>query len=150
MFDEIASAEFDRLKKLVVEARFVTAELPGNNRYSLLYSNDNLIADNSELVKRLAKLKDVTAVDQARGLRLASSGREAWLDVSDEMLYEHQTNLEVRLTEAHADVKALSVRLDNENYVSKAPAALVEESKQQLKQKKALIGRLEDELQVLK
>ncbi len=150
IFDEIASAEFDRLQKLVVEARFVTAELPGNHRYSLLYQNDSLIADNSELIKRLAKLKDVTAVDQARGLRLATSGREAWLDVSDEMLYEHQTNLEVRLAEAQADVKALNARLDNENYVSKAPAALVEESKQQLAQKKTLIGRLEDELQVLK
>lgn len=149
-FDEIASAEFDRLQKLVVEARFVTAELPGNHRYSLLYQNDSLIADNSELLKRLAKLKDVTAVDQARGLRLATSGREAWLDVSDEMLYEHQSNLEVRLAEARADVKALSARLDNESYVSKAPAALVEESKQQLEQKKALIARLENELQVLK
>ena len=150
VFDEIASAEFDRLQKLVVEARFVTAELPGNHRYSLLYQNDSLIADNSELIKRLAKLKDVTAVDQARGLRLATSGREAWLDVSEEMLYEHQTNLEVRLAEAKADVKALNARLDNENYVSKAPAALVEESKQQLEQKKTLIGRLEDELRVLK
>ncbi len=149
-FDEIASAEFDCLQKLVVEARFVTAELPGNHRYSLLYSNDSLIADNSELIKRLAKLKDVTAVDQARGLRLATSGREAWLDVSPEMLYEHQSNLEVRLAEAHADVRALNGRLDNENYVSKAPAALVEESKQQLEQKKALIQRLQDELQVLK
>ncbi|MBC7869018.1 valine--tRNA ligase [Candidatus Saccharibacteria bacterium] len=149
-FDEIASAEFDRLQKLVIEARFVTAELPGNHRYGLLYSNDSLIADNSELIKRLAKLKDVTAVDQARGLRLATSGREAWLDVSAEMLYEHQSNLEVRLAEAHVDVRALNSRLDNESYVSKAPAALVEESKQQLEQKKALITRLEVELQILK
>ena len=150
VFDEIASAEFDRLQKLIIEARFVTAELPGNHRYSLLYQNDSLIADNSELIKRLAKLKDVTAVDQARGLRLASSGREAWLDVSEEMLYEHQTNLEIRLAEAQSDVKALNARLDNENYISKAPAALVEESRQQLEQKKTLIGRLEDELRVLK
>lgn len=149
-YDEIASAEFGRLQKLVVEARFVTAELPGNTRYSLLYQNDSLIADNAELIRRLAKLKDVTPVDQARGLRLASSGREAWLDVSAEVLYEHQTNLEVRLAEAHGDIKALDTRLSNESYVSKAPAALVEESKHLLEQKKALAERLENELNVLK
>jgi valyl-tRNA synthetase len=149
-FDEIAAAEFDRLQKLVVEARFVTAELPGNHRYNLLYSNDSLIADNAELIKRLAKLQDVTPVDVARGLRLAASGREAWLDVSAEILYEHQTNLEVRLAETHGDIKALSARLENESYVSKAPAALVEESKKQLEQKKTLAERLQNELTVLK
>jgi valyl-tRNA synthetase len=149
-FNQIAAAEFEQLQKLVAEARFVTAALPGNERYGLLYSNDSLIADNADLIKRLAKLKEVTAVDQARGLRLATSGREAWLDVSSDTLYEHQTNLEVRLAETHSDIKALNARLDNESYVAKAPAALVEDSKQQLEQKKALVERLENELEILK
>lgn len=149
-FNEIEAGEFDRLQKLVNEARFVTAELPGNTRYGLLYHDDSLISDNAELIKQLAKLKEVTPVDLARGLRLANSGREAWLDVSEETLYEHQTNLEVRLAETQAVIKALTARLDNASYISKAPANLVEESKQQLKQKKALVQRLENELTVLK
>lgn len=149
-FDDIAAGEFERLQKLIVEARFVMAELPGNVRYGLLYQDDNLIADNADLIKRLAKLKEVTLVDQARGLRLASSGRQAWLDVSTETLYEHQTNLEVRLAEAHTIVKTFNARLENESYISKAPAKLVDETKQQLEQKKALIQHLEEELRVLK
>lgn len=149
-FDDIAAAEFARLKHLIVEARYVMAELPGNKRYSLLYQNDSLIADNANLIQRLAKLKDVQAVDQARGLRLANSGREAWLDISAETLYEHQTNLEVRLAEAHAQIKALEARLSNDSYINKAPAALVEESRTQLEQKKALVERLMHELEVLK
>ena len=57
-YDAIAAAEFNRLKKLIVEARFVMAELPGNERYDLLYRDDSLIADNIALIQKLAKLKD--------------------------------------------------------------------------------------------
>lgn len=149
-YDEITAAEFTRLQKLVIEARYVTSELPGNKKYALLYQNDSLIDDNRDLIRHLAKVKEVTEVDQARGLRLASSNREAWLDVSAETLYEHQTNLETRLAETRAFVKNLEARLSNESYISKAPEHLVEESRSQLETKKALIERLEDELQVLR
>lgn len=149
-YDDIAAAEFTRLQNLVVEARYVTSELPGNERYELLYQNDSLIADNTALIKHLARLKNVKETDQARGLRLASSGREAWLDVSEETLYEHQTNLEVRLAETRQSVDTLEARLSNKVYITKAPAHLVEESRQELAAKKALIERLEVELDVLR
>jgi len=149
-YNEIAAGEFERLQKLVIEARYVMSELPGNEKYAMLYQNDTLIEENAALIKHLARLKDVAPADQARGLRLAASGREAWLDISEETLYEHQTNLEVRLAETKQFVKNLEGRLSNESYVSKAPAHLVEESREQLEQKKALIERLETELQVLR
>ncbi|HEX6416310.1 MAG TPA: valine--tRNA ligase [Candidatus Saccharimonadales bacterium] len=149
-YNDIAAGEFERLQKLVIEARYVMSELPGNEKYAMLYQNDTLIEENAALIKHLARVKEVTSADQARGLRLAASGREAWLDVSEETLYEHQTNLEVRLAETKQFVKNLEGRLSNESYVSKAPAHLVEESREQLEQKKALIERLETELQVLR
>jgi valyl-tRNA synthetase len=92
----------------------------------------------------------VREADQAKGLRLAASNREAWLEIDEETLYEHQTNLEVRLAEAKQFVTTLEARLSNENYVSKAPVRLVEESKKQLEEKKTLIERLENELSILK
>jgi valyl-tRNA synthetase len=149
-YDDIAAAEFERLQKLVVEARYVMSELPGNEKYTMLYQNDSLVADNADLIHRLARLKDVEYTDQPRGLRLANSGREAWLDISEETLYEHQTNLEMRLAETRAFVKTLEGRLANENYTAKAPAHLVEETRKDLEAKKELIDRLEDELAILK
>lgn len=149
-FDDISAAEFTRVKNLIVEARYVTAELPGNERYDMLYQNDSLIADNLDLIKRMAKLKSVQEVDQARGLRLATSGREAWLDISEKTLYEHQSNLETRLSEVHIQIKALEARLANEAYVAKAPAKLVEESRTLLEEKKLLVERLVHELDILK
>jgi valyl-tRNA synthetase len=149
-YDEIAAAEFGRLIKLVDEARYVIADLPGNVRYDLLYQNDSLIADNRLLIQRLAKLKSVQMVDQARGLRLAASGREAWLDISTKTLDEHQTKLEARLKDINALIKSFEARLANDTYVKKAPAELVEETRTQLEQKKAHAERLVNELKILK
>ncbi|MCD1275723.1 MAG: valine--tRNA ligase [Candidatus Nanogingivalaceae bacterium] len=148
-YDDIAAAEFGRLKDLVSEARYVVSELPGNKRYGLLYMDDSLVADNADLIKKLAHATSVEHVEQARGLRLAASGRDAWLDIDDETLYEHQTNLEKRLAEERQHVQTLESRLANKNYVAKAPAALVEESRKALREKQELIVRLQNELQVV-
>jgi valyl-tRNA synthetase len=149
-YNDIAAAEFSRLQKLVVEARYVMSELPGNERQTMLYQNDALIADNTDLIKHLARLKDIQAIDVPRGLRLAASGREAWLDLTEEVMYEHQTNLEVRLAETRAFVTTLEARLSNESYIKKAPENLVEESRKQLETKQKVIDRLEAELEILK
>ena len=148
-YDDIAAAAFGRLKDLVSEARYVVSELPGNKRYGLLYMDDSLVADNIELVKKLARVTSVEHVDQARGLRLAASGRDVWLDINDETLYEHQANLEKRLAEERQHIRTLETRLANDNYVAKAPAALVEESRKTLREKQELITRLQNELQVV-
>jgi len=116
----------------------------------LLYQTDSLIQDNAALIQRLARLKEVVTVDQPRGIRLALSGREAWLDITAETLEEHMTTLEQRLTETHNDRKALEARLENKNYVEKAPEKLVNETKKQLEEKQALIERLVHEIEVLK
>ena len=148
-YDDIAAAAFGRLKDLVSEARYVVSELPGNKRYGLLYMDDSLVADNIELVKKLARVISVEHVDQARGLRLAASGRDVWLDIDDETLYEHQANLEKRLAEERQHVRTLESRLANDNYIAKAPPALVEESRKTLREKQELITRLQNELQVV-
>lgn len=148
-YNDIAAGEFDRLKTLVTETRYVTAALPGNQKYTLFYQNDSLIADNAALITHLARVRDVLAVDQAQGLRLAASGREAWLDVDEETLYEHQTNLEVRLGETRQFVKTLEGRLSNANYIEKAPEHLVEETRKQLQEQQLLVEQLARELDVI-
>ncbi|MFY9228264.1 MAG: valine--tRNA ligase [Candidatus Microsaccharimonas sp.] len=149
-FNDIAAGEFGQLQQLVTEARFVITALPGNEKYALLYQKDSLIEDNKDLIKRLAKLSDVSLTESAKGLRLPASGRDAWLDVSEKTLNEHQTNLEERLAATHRDIQALEGRLSNRSYVEKAPAKLVEESKKLLADKQVLVIRLVQELEVLR
>lgn len=149
IYDEIAAAEFERLQALVTEIRFVTTELPGNQKYSVAYGSDSLVAENATLIRHLARLKDVTYTDTPSGLRLANSGREAWLVIDEKTLYEHQTNLEMRLSEAKLRLENLHARLGNEAYVQKAPEALVAASKKEAQETEALIVRLESELAVI-
>ncbi|MBC7764184.1 valine--tRNA ligase [Microbacteriaceae bacterium] len=148
-YNELAAAEFDRLRALVSEARYVMSELPSNKRYPIIYMDDSLVADNAELIKKLTRASAVYSTDTARGLRLAASGRDAWLDIDAETLYEHQSNLEERLADTRKEATNLEVRLSNESYVAKAPAALVDESRKLLSEKVALIERLESELAVI-
>lgn len=148
-YDDIRAEQFVRLQLLVSEARYVTSELPGNERYRLLYMDDSLVADNAALIQRLARVESIEYVDQARGLRLAASGRDAWLDIDEETLYEHQSNLERRLSEERQQVENLERRLSNDAYVAKAPADLVEASRRDLNDKRALVERLETELSVI-
>lgn len=148
-YDEIAAGQFTRVQALVTETRYVMSELPGNKRYPLLFQQDSLIGDNAQLIKQLSRVSDVAQVDQARGLRLAASGREAWLDIDEDTLYEHQTNLEVRLAETRQKKISLEARLANENYIAKAPEHLVEETKRDLEATEKLIVQLATELDVL-
>ena len=98
----------------------------------------------------LAKLKSVELVDNPRGIRLANSGREAWIDISAKTLDEHEENLETRLNEVNQQIINLQARLANEAYIKKAPAKLVEESRALLAQRLELRERLIRELEVLK
>ena len=149
-YNEIAAAEFERLQEFVTEIRFLTAELPGNKRYDVIYGADALIQDNAALVQRLAKLANVSKTDNPKGLRLASSGREAWLVIDEVTLYEHQSNLEVRLEDAHKRKRNLEARLDNPAYTEKAPEHLVEATRKELSETEALVARLQTELEVVK
>ena len=95
------------------------------------------------------RLASVEHTDQPRGLRLAAANREVWLDIDDETLYQHQTELEMRLAEARKRLEGLEARINNPSYTEKAPAYLVEETRQQLAEQEKLIQRLISELEVI-
>lgn len=148
-YDEISAESFERVKELVSEGRWVISELPGNEKYGLLFANDSLIENNQETIKHLMKLKSIGKIDQPRGLRLAAANREAWLDIDSETLYKHQSNLELRLVEARKRKDNLEARLNNQSYIEKAPAELVEETRRELMEQERLIDRLVAELDVI-
>lgn len=149
-YNEISAGEFNQLKKLVNEIRFVTSELPNNKKYKLLYQDDQLVAEQAELIKDLARLESVKSTDQPKGLRLANSGRQAWIDIDTKTIKKHQDNLNSRLTEVNTQINNLKNRLANQAYIKKAPTKLVEESKALLQQRVDLRERLLRELEVIK
>ncbi len=147
-FDEDRARDFEQIQALVAEVRMVCSDI-NNGKQTLLYRDDELIANNGPLIAWLGRLKDVTSTEEPKGLRLAVPGRQAWLAMDETTLYEHQSKLELRLAAARDRAANLLKRLSNEGYVAQAPPHVVEESKQQLAEQQALVGRLEKELNVL-
>lgn len=146
---DIAAAQFKQVQKIVTEARFVASSLPGNDRYTLLYTQDTLLEESGELIRRLANLAEVRQTDQPQGLQLALANHSAWLDVPAKVLEEHKQNLEVRIATTHKEIQNLEARLSNENYIAKAPVALVDETRNALEERQTLVERLQGELTLL-
>ena len=84
-----------------------------------------------------------------RGIRLALSGREVYLDVPAEIVKTYKDQLTDRILAVGRELDALNARMMNPNYVKKAPAHLVEETKKGIEEKKSLIERLKQELSVI-
>lgn len=147
-YDRIAAEEFERLRELVAETRFVAKELPGGKQ-TLVYENDSLVADNADVIQRLAGLAAVEYVEKPEGLRIAVPNREVWLKVAPDVLYEHQGKLEMRLAECKQRILQLEGRLANEKYVAQAPKKIVEETREELKTLTELEQRLGRELSVI-
>lgn len=147
-FDARKASQFNAIQNLVSEARFVTAQL-AKGRLTLLVKNNKLVKENEALVKHLAQLQAITHVEQGSGLRLATPQHEAWLDIDAKTLAAHRTKLEERLATAREHVARLVVRLGNTSYVNNAPAAVVQQTKDQLAEQKDIAERLERELTIV-
>ncbi|MCL2371665.1 valine--tRNA ligase [Candidatus Saccharibacteria bacterium] len=155
--DNKKRAEFGKIMKLVEEIRFVEANIPEHKQKDkLIFGDDLLIAENAEMIRGLAKLDEVRPLKdkeqkklddgESIGLRLANSERVAWLDIDEKTIERYGSNLRKRVEETRGEIAQLETRLENEAYVAKAPAELVEESKAILELKRDILNRLLREL----
>ena len=146
-YDEEKAGQFEQLKELIAETRFVEKELPG--KQTLIYKKNDLLSNNKDMIVRMSLLKEMKETDEPRGLRLAVAGVEAWLDVGAKLLYEHQSRLEERLASCKQRILQLESRLSNENYVKQAPKSLVDETRAELETQRELERRLGRELETI-
>lgn len=146
---QVAKAKkFAAIQELVTEARYVCTEL-ASGKQGLAYTDDGLIDANRDLIKKLAGLSAVTKVEKGRGMRLAVTATEAWLDVDEHTLKKHHDKLQARLTETEGRIKQLQARLANKGYVANAPEKVVAETREQLAEQEALHERLKRELKLI-
>ena len=152
-FDPISAENFERLMVVVSEARRVLNELSAlskGKKYGLLYGDDSLVDDNSLLVQKMSGVSSIAPTEgQPRGIRLAVANSEAYLDVPAEVVSKYKDALTERILAVGRELDALNARMMNPRYVEKAPANLVKETEDGIKEKSALIERLKKELEVI-
>ena len=152
-YDPISAEQFENIRTIVSEVRTTLQSLPGANntqKYPLLYGNDSLVEDNELLIKTLTRVPAINKLgDAPRGLRLALANHELYLDVPEKVVADYRDTLTERILSVGRELDALNNRMLNPNYVDKAPAYLVKETKDQIEEKEALITRLKQELELI-
>lgn len=152
-FDPISAEQFENIRIIVSEVRGTLQALPGANnakKYNLMYDNDSLVEDNLLLIKALTKVPAIDALDGApRGLRLALASHELYLDVPEKVVKEYKDSLTEKILSVGRELDALNARMMNPNYVDRAPAALVKETRDLIKEKESLISRLKTQLNLI-
>ena len=152
-FDEISAANFEQIQMIATEVRATLANMPKNvkvGEINLLYGADSLVEDNSLLIQRLTGLKEVKSCEgQPRGIRVALANREIYLDVSAEVVLQYKDALTEKILAVGRELNALNARLMNPNYVDRAPAELVKETRDGVAEKEKLIKSLQAELDVI-
>ena len=152
-YDPISAEQFENTRTIVSEVRGTLQALPGTNnakKYTLMYDNDSLVEDNLLLIKALTKVPAITALEGApRGLRVALASHELYLDVPEQVVKEYKDALTDKILAVGKELDALNARMMNPNYVDKAPAALVKETRDQIHEKEQLISRLKTQLSLI-
>ena len=152
-FDPISAQNFESLIGIVSEVRGTLQALPGTNnakKYALMYDNDSLVEDNSLLIRTLAKVSTINPLNGApRGLRVALANHELYLDVPEKVVAEYRDSLTEKILAVGRELDSLNARVLNPNYVDKAPAHLVKETRDAIKEKEGLIARLKNQLELI-
>lgn len=152
-FDPISAEQFENIRIIVSEVRGTLQALPGANnakKYNLMYDNDSLVEDNLLLIKALTKVPAIDALDGApRGLRLALASHELYLDVPEKVVKEYKDSLTEKILSVGRELDALNARMMNPSYVERAPAALVKETRDAIKEKESLISHLKTQLTLI-
>ena len=148
-YNEFEALQFERIQDLVSEIRLITAELPGKQRYNLLFERDELIRTNAETIRHLSRVPQVLETDAPHGFSLAASGLGAYLDVPAKVLAEYKNDLNERIDKVSVEIRLLEKRLANENYISKAPVHLVEETREEFSNKKAELDKIKKAVELL-
>ena len=153
IYDPITAEQFESIRTIVSEVRGTLQALPGTNnanKYPLLYDKDSLVEDNLLLIKALTRVPDINPLDGTpRGLRLALANHELYLDVPESVVNDYRDALTEKILTVGRELDALNLRMSNPNYVSKAPEHLVKETKDQIKEKQALINRLKTQQELI-
>lgn len=145
-YDKKQASGFSEIQKIVGEVRYITTALdvkfPG-----LYFKNSSFLKDNANLIKKLARLNKCDEVESGRGMHLTQTTLDCWLDIDIATAKKYVTKLNVTKLEREASIGRLEMRLGNKSYTNKAPATVVQQTKDQLHQEQALLAKLELELQ---
>lgn len=134
--DTKKAATFADIQAIVSETRFIVKAL-GVSDVTLYYTDVPFLTEHAMLIKRLARVSNVTEVRDGTGLFLTGTSYRCWLDIDQATASKFLAQLEAKQVAQKEVIARIEQRLSNASYVKNAPKQVVEQSKQQLEDAKA-------------
>ena len=144
-FNDKKAADFDEIKTIVSEIRYISTALDAK-KAGLYFTDNQFLRDNADIIKRFAKLANVGEVESGRGLHLTKTHHTCWLDIDLQTAKMYVTKLRVAKVDKEAAIERLQQRLNNKSYTDKAPKHVVQQTKDQLADEQALLQKLQKEI----
>jgi len=143
--DKKLAADFEEIKTIVSEIRYINTALDVKFP-SLYFLKQPFLTQNADLIKRLARLSNCTEVEAGRGMHLTKTRFNCWLDIDLNTAQKYVTKLHTNKLEHEANIDRLNQRLNNKAYTSKAPAEVINQTKEHLKAEQELLAKTDQEL----
>jgi len=135
------AAIFEDIRTIVNEVRAISSllQVPPLDLY---YSEAEAVANNADLIKRLARLASVREVKAGHGMHLMQTSYNCWLDIDVPTARHYMSQLDKQRQDQEQVIQQLKSRLANKEYAKRAPKTVVEQSEQQLKAAEELLQKL--------
>ena len=146
--DPKLAADFNELMHIVSEIRELGNDLQ-LDQTRIYYKQSTFLDQLGPTIVKMTGVQSIKRVDDGIGINLTKTSIECWLDIESNITRTYLFKLIKRRDQERKTLKSLEGRLQNKDYTSKAPKELVEESKQQAKDVKAYLTRLEDQIENL-
>ncbi len=146
IFSSEEADEFEAIKQIVTEARYLSREL-GLKKPTLLYESGEFFDKNGPTIMQLAGLGELKKTAAGQGLKLTQTEYVCWLKVDELSIKNFAATLKTKIEDQSRVVTQLQGRLKNKSYVQNAPEAVVTQTKEQLKVAGELLQKLELEQQ---
>ncbi len=135
---------FEEIKNIIIEARDIIHKT-GSNETILYYNNSPIIVNYRQAIKRLTGVSDVIEVQDGRGLYLTSTSYHCWLDIDQASARAYISKLDEKIKHQQYILTILNARLNNKEYLRKAPKQLVQDSRLLLQKTQQLLNSLIEE-----
>jgi valyl-tRNA synthetase len=136
--------DFDKIINLTTEIRFIKAVLGPTLKLNL-ESDNQIINHQSEVLTSLARLNTIKKTTTGQGLKLQSVDN-VWLNMSEAEIANFISSLNKQRQNQQSIINNLETRLKNKSYLQKAPANLIEETKQDLIIAKSNLENLDNQI----
>jgi len=150
--DQQAREQMETLIALITKVRNIRSEwnVPAHSRLKLYVATSDssarlLVTDNTEQIKRLARIEEITILETLPVLESAARGIVARMEIGVPLeglidLVKERERIMKEVTRKENEARGLAARLDNISFVERAPREVVQETRDRHEE---LIGEIE-------